>query len=100
MKFLLPVLICLYFMVYILPLRVSPAFIPDETRYAEIPREMITSGGYIVPKIDGLRYFEKPVLGYWLNAISIRLFGENAFAIRFFSAISAGLWMALNCVKG
>jgi len=76
---------------YILPLGFRPIFIPDESRYAEIPREMIASGDWIVPHLDGLRYFEKPVMGYWLNAISIKMFGENAFAVRFPSAMATGL---------
>jgi len=81
----------LFVLIYMVPLWVRPITIPDETRYAEIPREMIISGDWVVPHLNGVRYFEKPVLGYWLNAISITLFGENAFAIRFPSAISAGI---------
>ena len=77
--------------VYILPLGVLPMVIPDETRYAEISREMLDSGDWIVPRLDGLRYFEKPVLGYWVHALSIKLFGENAFAIRLPSALTTGL---------
>ena len=91
MKKILPAMICLYLLVYILPMGGSSAFIPDETRYGEIPREMIATGDYVVPKIDGLRYFEKPVMGYWLNAASIKMFGENSFAIRFPAAVAAGL---------
>ena len=80
-----------YIVIYILPLNVRPMIIPDETRYAEIAREMIETGNWISPRLDGLRYFEKPILGLWLNAISIKLFGENAFAIRLPSALAVGL---------
>ena len=64
---------------------------PDETRYGEIPREMIATGNWISPHLNGLRYFEKPPLGYWLNSASILAFGENDFAIRLPSALSVGL---------
>ena len=80
-----------FLLFYIIPLGFRPIFIPDESRYAEIPREMIASGDWIVPHLNGLRYFEKPVLGYWLNAIAIKMFGENAFAVRFPSAMATGL---------
>ena len=81
----------IFLLLYIAPLGVRPIIIPDEPRYAEIAREMISSGDWVVPHLNGLRYFEKPVLGYWLNAASIILFGENAFAIRFPSAMAAGI---------
>ncbi|MGA1863982.1 MAG: phospholipid carrier-dependent glycosyltransferase [bacterium] len=81
----------LFLLLYILPLGVRPMVIPDECRYAEIPREMIASGDWVVPHLNGLRYFEKPVLGYWINALSIKLFGENAFAVRLPSALAAGI---------
>ncbi len=81
----------LFLLVYIVPLGVRPMFIPDEPRYAEIPREMIASGDWVVPYLNGLRYFEKPVAGYWINAGSIMVFGENAFAVRFPSALATGI---------
>jgi 4-amino-4-deoxy-L-arabinose transferase len=84
-------LIAVFLLIYILPLGVRPLVIPDEPRYAEIPREMIAAGDWIVPRLNGLRYFEKPVMGYWLNALSLSIFGENAFAVRFPSAMSVGI---------
>ena len=84
-------LFILYMAIYLVPLGGRPLITPDEYRYAEIPREMIESGDWITPKLLGVRYFEKPVMGHWLNAVSLLLFGENSFAIRFASAISTGL---------
>ena len=84
-------LLLFFLLVYVLLLGQRPLLIPDETRYAEIPREMLARGDWVVPHLDGLRYFEKPPLGYWLVATSIAVFGENNFAIRFPGALAAGL---------
>ncbi len=81
----------LFLLLDILFLGVRPLFIPDEVRYGEIAREMLSSGNWIVPRLNGLLYFEKPPLGHWLNAFSLYLFGENAFAVRFASAVSSGV---------
>ncbi|HEX5438088.1 MAG TPA: phospholipid carrier-dependent glycosyltransferase [Gemmatimonadaceae bacterium] len=62
---------------------------PDEARYAEIPREMLASGDYLTPRLDGAHYFEKPPLLYWANAASMRLLGENAFAARLPTRLAA-----------
>ena len=90
MKRLSVLVIAIFFLVYLIPLGVRPLTLPDEFRYAEIPREIVAARDWVVPHLNGLRYFEKPILGYWLNAIGIVIFGENAFAIRFFSAIATG----------
>ncbi len=84
-------LLSFYVLVYLLPLGARDLFVPDETRYAEVPREMIASGDWVVPHLNGLRYFEKPALGYWVHAGSLLLFGENNFAVRLPSALSVGL---------
>ncbi len=55
---------------------------PDETRYAEIPREMLAARDFVVPLLDGLPYFEKPPLLYWANAASFRVFGQTPWAAR------------------
>jgi len=61
-------------------------FEPDEGRYAEIAREMIERGDYVVPRLNGVLYFEKPPLVYWLTALSFKVFGINEFAGRFVPA--------------
>jgi 4-amino-4-deoxy-L-arabinose transferase-like glycosyltransferase len=55
---------------------------PDEGRYSEIAREMAESGDWITPRLNGLKYFEKPPLQYWATAASFRLFGTGEFAAR------------------
>ncbi len=84
-------LITLFIILYLVPLAERPLIIPDETRYAEVPREMVATGDWIVPRINGGRYFEKPAMGYWLTALSLSLLGENNFAVRLPQALSTGL---------
>ncbi|MGO9453096.1 MAG: glycosyltransferase family 39 protein [Candidatus Binataceae bacterium] len=60
---------------------------PDEARYAEIAREMISGGSLLVPHLNYVIYVEKPPLLYWLTAFSFHAFGVNEFAARFFVAI-------------
>lgn len=75
-------------LVYFAPLGVRPLGSPDEVRYASIAREMIASGDWVSPRFDGVRYFEKPPLGYWITAASFEMFGANAFALRLPVAIA------------
>jgi 4-amino-4-deoxy-L-arabinose transferase-like glycosyltransferase len=59
----------------------------DEVRFAEASREMIQRGDYIVPWFNGNYRFDKPILIYWCQSTSYRIFGENGFAARFPSAL-------------
>jgi 4-amino-4-deoxy-L-arabinose transferase-like glycosyltransferase len=56
--------------------------VPDEGRYAEIPREMLQSFDFITPSLNGVPYFEKPPLFYWLQTLSITLFGLKEWSLR------------------
>jgi 4-amino-4-deoxy-L-arabinose transferase-like glycosyltransferase len=62
---------------------------PDEGRYAEVPREMISAGDYVTPRLNGVLYFEKPPLVYWSIAGMIKVFGEGELAARSVPALFA-----------
>lgn len=55
---------------------------PDEGRYAEIAREMVVSGDYLVPRLDGVPHWAKPPGFYWAAAASFRIFGFTPAAAR------------------
>src|SRR5450432_1604037 len=64
---------------------------PDEGRYAEIPREMVASGDWMTPRLNGIKYFEKPALQYWATATAFELFGQSHWAARLWPALSGFL---------
>ncbi|MCE1203483.1 MAG: glycosyltransferase family 39 protein [Holophagaceae bacterium] len=94
-------LILLWLALGLLPLLVRPLWEPDEGRYAEIPREMLASGDWLTPRLNGVLYFEKPPLQYWLSAIGMKLFGLNGAAARLPLALASGLmiWAAWRLAK-
>ncbi len=91
-------LLALYIIAYPGVIANRPLFIPDEPRYAQIPGEMIANNDWLTLKQAGLRYYEKPPLGYWLNALSISLFGQTNFAVRLPSALAAGIAALAVCL--
>jgi 4-amino-4-deoxy-L-arabinose transferase-like glycosyltransferase len=62
---------------------------PDEGRYAEISREILASGDWVIPHLNGLVYIEKPPLQYWATAISEAVFGQNDWAARLYTGLCA-----------
>jgi 4-amino-4-deoxy-L-arabinose transferase-like glycosyltransferase len=64
---------------------------PDEGRYAEIPREMVESGDWITPRLNGIKYFEKPPLQYWATALTYRAFGMSDWTARLWPALTGFL---------
>ena len=67
----------------------APLANPDEARYAEIPREMLASGDWVTPRLNGVNYFEKPPLVYWAIALSLEVFGPHEWAVRAVPALFA-----------
>lgn len=65
----------------------------DEGRYAEIAREMFTTGDWVTIRYNALKYFEKPPLQMWGTALAYTLFGVGDWQARLFTALSgiAGL---------
>ena len=70
---------------------VRPLALPDEGRYGEMGRWMLVSGDWLVPRLDGVPYFRKPPLAYWLEAASMAVFGVNEGAVRLPAALHAAL---------
>lgn len=75
----------------VLALSIRPLWEPDEARYAEIAREMVSTGDWLAPHLNGVLYFEKPPLQYWISALSIECFGPNDWAPRIPVVIAIGL---------
>jgi 4-amino-4-deoxy-L-arabinose transferase-like glycosyltransferase len=67
---------------------------PDEGRYVEIPREMAATGNYVTPRLNGVKYFEKPPLFYWTQAATIGALGINEWSMR----LGCVLFSIFGCV--
>jgi 4-amino-4-deoxy-L-arabinose transferase-like glycosyltransferase len=87
-------------LVYLIGLGRPPLWEPDEGRYAEIAREMIVSHDYITPRNNFVRYLEKPPLVHWLTAASLKLFGQNEFAVRLQATIASAGQVAITDALG
>src|SRR6204780_2278810 len=87
-------------LLWFLPLNSPHLFDPDEGRYAEIPREMVASGDWVTPRLDGIKYFEKPALGYWATAVAFEVFGQHAWTVRLWPALCGMLGLLLTFALG
>jgi 4-amino-4-deoxy-L-arabinose transferase len=77
--------------VNLLFLGARPVLTADETRYGSIAAQMAESGDWLLLRMSGFRFYEKPPLTYWMTAASIEAFGRNGFAIRLPAALCGGL---------
>lgn len=70
---------------------VRPLMAPDEGRYGGVALAMLHSGDWLVPRLDGLPFFHKPPLFYWIGAAAMSLTGPTEWAARLPSIIGAGV---------
>lgn len=66
-------------------------FDPDEGRYAQIPAAMVDSGDWLTPRLNGVKYFEKPALQYWATAVVFSLVGKSNASARLVPALAGYL---------
>ncbi|MDQ2994836.1 MAG: glycosyltransferase family 39 protein, partial [Pseudomonadota bacterium] len=78
-----------------------PLTVPDEGRYAEIPREMLVTGDYVTPHLNSIKYFEKPPFFYWVQSASIRWVGLNEWGARIPNALFGllGVLLTYSCAR-
>ncbi len=72
----------------------------DEGRYSEIPRYMAQSGDWVTPRLNGIKYFEKPPLQYWATAAAYNAFGEHHWTARLWPALTGFAGLLLICLAG
>ncbi|MFO1364837.1 MAG: glycosyltransferase family 39 protein [Burkholderiales bacterium] len=61
---------------------------PDEGRYAEISREMVVTGDWVTPRLNGYAYLQKPPLQYWATAAAYEAFGVSEWTARLWTALT------------
>ncbi|HEX8963444.1 MAG TPA: glycosyltransferase family 39 protein [Rhodocyclaceae bacterium] len=87
----LATLLALFAAIWFGPLDYRKLVKPDEGRYAEIPREMVATGDWTTPRLNGIKYFEKPALQYWATAVAYEAFGEHHWTSRLWTALTGFL---------
>lgn len=73
---------------------------PDEGRYAEMAREMFASGDWITTRLNGIKYFEKPPLQTWMNALTFEVFGLGDWQARLWTGLCGLLGVGLTGYAG
>ena len=88
-------LILLLALIWFLPLNIRHLVPSDEGRYAEMAREMFVTGDWITPRYNGYKYFEKPPLQTWANALTFAWFGVGDWQARLYTALSGFIGVLL-----
>ena len=74
----------------------APLFDVDEAAFSQATIEMFERGDFLSTYLNGEPYYDKPILVFWLQALSVKVFGVNEFAFRFPSAVCAAIWVLLT----
>ncbi len=72
----------------------TPLLEPEEGRYAEIPRQMLSRGDWLIPTLNGPPYLDKPPLLYWAVMASYSVFGVHDWAARLIPGLAGLLTVA------
>lgn len=80
-------LLAIFSLIWLYALGVRTLVPPDEGRYAEMAREMLASGDWITTRLNGIKYFEKPPLQTWMNALSFAVFGLGDWQARLWTGL-------------
>lgn len=68
-----------------------PLAVPDEGRYTDIARWMVSSGDWLVPRLDGIAFLHKPPLYFWIEGAFVAILGTSALVARLTSLLAAAL---------
>lgn len=89
--------------VFVCPLLLAPSIPlldPDEGLHAAIAQEMVERGDWVVPRLQGKPFLDKPILYFWAEAASLKLFGMSEGAVRLPGLLLGLLGMAATGIVG
>ena len=81
------ILLLISSLLFFFHLGACPLWDRDEGEHASTSKEMVLSGDWVTPKLNGENFYDKPVLHYWFVAISFLIFGFTEFAARYPAAL-------------
>ncbi|WP_050462223.1 glycosyltransferase family 39 protein [Herbaspirillum autotrophicum] len=93
-------LLILFLLVWFYMLGARTLVPTDEGRYAEMAREMVATQDWITTRLNGIKYFEKPPLQTWMNAITFELFGLGEWQARLWTGLCGLLGIGLVAYAG
>jgi 4-amino-4-deoxy-L-arabinose transferase-like glycosyltransferase len=91
------IVFCVVWFYALIPRTLVPT---DEGRYAEMAREMLVSHDWITPRLNGIKYFEKPPLQTWMNALTFKFFGLGEWQARLWTGLTGLLGVLLAAYTG